>query len=147
MWVLYGLVVLPHTTRYNHVFLLPAMAWLWRDGQTGRRLAIIAYVLAALSRLNHLWAILLPALWGPLASGFGLYAVLILSAGIIERLRNQQASHVWQEGTQPSRHDGRIVLEGEVQKLIRMRTERRRPREDAPRPPPRLSASWPAAFV
>lgn len=82
LWVLYGLLPLPHCERYNHVLLLPAMAWLWGRGCTGRKLATLAYFLAGLSRLNHVWAILLPAPWGPVASGFGLYAVLVLGLGI-----------------------------------------------------------------
>ncbi len=93
LWVLYGLIVFPHTERYNHVLLLPAMAWLWARSETfaqrsefraqwGRKLVILAYFLVGLSRLTHLWAILLPAPWGPLASGFGLYAVLLLGGGM-----------------------------------------------------------------
>jgi len=34
LWVLYGLIVFPHTERYNHVLLLPAMAWLWARSET-----------------------------------------------------------------------------------------------------------------
>jgi len=81
--VLFGLLLFPHTERYNHVLLLPAMTWLWGRGEQGRNLVILAYFLAGLSRLTHLWAILLPAPWGPLASGFGLYAVLLLGGGMI----------------------------------------------------------------
>ena len=87
LWVLYGLLLFPHTERYNHVLLLPAMAWLWARSETfaqrGRSLVILAYFLVGLSRLTHLWAILLPAPWGPLASGFGLYAVLLLGGGMV----------------------------------------------------------------
>lgn len=83
LWILLGLVVFPHTERYNHVLLLPPMAWLWRQGEQGAKLAILAYFLIALSRLNHLWAILLPSFWGPLASGFGLFAVLVLGGGLV----------------------------------------------------------------
>ncbi|MGB9880770.1 MAG: glycosyltransferase family 87 protein, partial [Anaerolineae bacterium] len=32
LWVLYCLLALLHMERYNHVLLLPAMAWLWRQG-------------------------------------------------------------------------------------------------------------------
>jgi len=83
LWVLYWLLPFPHTERYNHVLLLPAMAWLWGRGGRGRNLAILAYFLVGLSRLTHLWAILLPAPWGPLASGFGLYAVLLLGGEMV----------------------------------------------------------------
>jgi hypothetical protein len=87
LWVLYGLLLFPHTERYNHVLLLPAMAWLWARSETfaqrGRNLVILAYFLVGLSRLTHLWAILLPAPWGPLASGFGLYAVLLLGGRMV----------------------------------------------------------------
>lgn len=86
LWVLYGLIVFPHMERYNHVLLLPAMAWLWAQGSGGRKLVILAYFLVGLSRLTHLWAILLPAPWGPLASGFGLYAVLLLGGGMVTSL-------------------------------------------------------------
>lgn len=97
LWVLYWLLPFPHTERYNHVLLLPAMAWLWARSETfahrsetlaqrGRNLVILAYFLAGLSRLTHLWAILLPAPWGPLASGFGLYAVLLLGGGTVALL-------------------------------------------------------------
>jgi hypothetical protein len=82
LWVLYGLLIFPHTERYNHVLLLPAMAWLWSRGGPGRTLVILTYFLVGLSRLTHLWAILLPAPWGPLASGFGLYAVFLLGGGM-----------------------------------------------------------------
>ncbi len=105
LWVLYWLLPFPHTERYNHVLLLPAMAWLWARSETfaqqsetfaqqsetfaqrGRNLVMLAYLLAGLSRLTHLWAILLPAPWGPLASGFGLYAVLLLGGGMVTFLR------------------------------------------------------------
>jgi hypothetical protein len=76
---------------FYHVLLLPAMAWLWGRGRWERRLSMLAYLLAGLSRLNHLWALLLPAPWGPLASGFGLHAVLLLMGGT--------ASHLWLQGT------------------------------------------------
>jgi alpha-1,2-mannosyltransferase len=102
LWVLYGLIVFPHMERYNHVLLLPAMAWLWARSETfaqrGRNLVILAYFLAGLSRLNHLWAILLPAPWGPLASGFGLYAVLVLGGGMATFLRPSKLSSMAREG-------------------------------------------------
>jgi alpha-1,2-mannosyltransferase len=98
LWVLYGLIVFPHMERYNHVLLLPAMAWLWSRGSRGRNLVILAYFLAGLSRLTHLWAILLPAPWGPLASGFGLYAVLVLGGGMATFLRPSKLSSMAREG-------------------------------------------------
>ena len=99
LWVLYGLLPLPHTERYNHVLLLPAMAWLWGRGCTGRKLATLAYFLAGLSRLNHVWAILLPAPWGPIASGFGLYAVLLLGLGIATLSLSSRSRLAAREGT------------------------------------------------
>lgn len=83
LWVLYVLLVFPHIERYNHALLLPAMAWLWREGGGKRTLVASAYALTGLSRLNHLWVILLSAPWGPLASGFGACAVLVLMGGLL----------------------------------------------------------------
>ncbi|MDF1512255.1 MAG: glycosyltransferase family 87 protein [Anaerolineae bacterium] len=87
LWVLYILAIFPHMERYNHVLLLPAMLWLWHKGQ--RSIVIAAYLLTAFSRLNHLWILVLPAPWGPLASGFGLFAVFILAWGIFKEIRSQ----------------------------------------------------------
>jgi len=87
LWVLGLLVAFPHTDRYNHVLLLPAMAWLWGRGGTAQLVVVAAYGLAALSRLTHALALSLPAPWGPLASGFGLYTVLLLAAGMVATLR------------------------------------------------------------
>lgn len=86
LWVLYTLIALPHIERYNHTLLLPAMAWLWGRGERYQLVAAGAYGLAGLSRLNHLWISILPSPWGPLASGFGLYAVLLLGAGLTSAL-------------------------------------------------------------
>jgi hypothetical protein len=80
--ILFTMTIVPHMQRYNHLLALPAMAWLWNRGGRGRELVIIAYGLFALSRLNHLWALYLPPVLGSLASGFGLYGVLLLFAGI-----------------------------------------------------------------
>lgn len=88
LWLLYGLILFPHIERYNHTLLLPAMAWLWGWGGWQRGIAVAAYFLVGLSRLTHLWAILLPVPWGPLASGFGLYAVLMLGGGLAASLWN-----------------------------------------------------------
>ncbi|MBI1818576.1 MAG: DUF2029 domain-containing protein [Deltaproteobacteria bacterium] len=86
LWVLCGLVAIPHAQRYDHVVMLPAMAWLWARGGTARRSTIIAYTLAGFARLTHLWA-LLPAPWGPLASGVGLASVLVLGTAMLINLR------------------------------------------------------------
>lgn len=84
--VLFILLLFPHIERYNHILALPAMAWLWgRQKTVYRNLTILAYGLFGLSRLNHGWA-LLPTPIGPLASGFGLYGVLILSLGLAHAL-------------------------------------------------------------
>jgi alpha-1,2-mannosyltransferase len=85
LWVLYTLLPVPHTMRYNHVLLLPAIAWLWGRGVQGRGYASAGYLLAALSRLTHVWA-LLAAPWGPLTSGFGLAAVCVLGGGMAREL-------------------------------------------------------------
>ena len=82
LWVLYGLIALLHIERYNHVLLLPAMAWLWGRGKWQRSVVVVAYALVGLSRLTHLWAMILPAPWGPLSSGFGMYAVFALGGAI-----------------------------------------------------------------
>jgi len=94
LWVLYGLLALLHIERYNHVLLLPAMAWLWGrtappgggSGRWQRFVVVLAYALVGLSRLTHLWVMLLPAPWGPLAAGFGMYAVLLLGVAIVVSL-------------------------------------------------------------
>ncbi len=78
--ILFTLLLFPNMQRYNHLLALPAMAWLW--GRGGRELAIAAYALFALSRLNHVWAIYLPSSLSVPASGFGLFAVLTLFIGI-----------------------------------------------------------------
>lgn len=86
LWVLYTLLAVPHMERYDHVLLLPAMAWLWPRGPHQRTLVLGSYVLAAFSRLNHLWAGFLPGLLAALASGFGTCAALLLGYGIIRCL-------------------------------------------------------------
>jgi alpha-1,2-mannosyltransferase len=82
MLVLFTLLPLPHMERYNHVTLLPAMAWLWARGGRYRLFTVTAYCLAGLSRLNHLWALLFPWPVGPLVTATCLYSVFILGAGI-----------------------------------------------------------------
>ena len=76
--MLFTLIFFPNIQRYNHLLALPVMAWLWNNGTQGRRLAIAAYALFALSRLNHIWAVLLPTPLAPIASGFGLFGIFIL---------------------------------------------------------------------
>jgi hypothetical protein len=90
LWVLYALLVFPHIERYNHTLLLPAMAWLWGQGASYRWFVLAAYVLTGFARLNHLWAILLPVPWGPLAAGFGVYAVLLLGIGMVAAMRRSR---------------------------------------------------------
>lgn len=89
LWVLVSLIIVPHMERYNHTLLLPAMAWLWGRGERGQTVAVMAYFLAGLARLTHLWSLVLPAPWGPLATGFGLYATLLLGGGMAALLRSQ----------------------------------------------------------
>ncbi len=81
LWVLFSLVVFPHTERYNHTLLLPALAWLW--GQERRPIAAAGYCLVALSRLTYLWARILPAPWGPLLTGSALLATIVLGVGMV----------------------------------------------------------------
>jgi hypothetical protein len=80
--ILFTLIFFPHMQRYNHLLALPAMAWLWRRGSWGRNLTTGAYAVFALSRLNHAWAIYLPSTPASLASGFGLFGILMLFIGV-----------------------------------------------------------------
>jgi len=80
--ILFILIFFPHMERYNHLLALPAMAWLWQRGTWCRNLTIAAYALFALSRLNHVWAVFLPSILASIASGFGLFGILILLAGV-----------------------------------------------------------------
>jgi hypothetical protein len=89
--VLYTLMLVPHMERYNHILALPAMAWLWSRGLTGRRVTVAAYGLFALARLNHLWARLsFPV--GPLAAGFGLFGVVLLFFAILGQCHEPAAA-------------------------------------------------------
>ncbi|HOU13855.1 MAG TPA: glycosyltransferase family 87 protein [Anaerolineae bacterium] len=87
LWVLYTLIIFPHIERYNHTLLLPALAWLWGQGKWQKTAAALAYLLAGLSRLNHMWITTLPAPWAPLASGFGLYAAVVLAGSLYVSLK------------------------------------------------------------
>jgi hypothetical protein len=86
LWITFLLLILPHMARYNHALLLPGMAWLWGQNKNGKIIAIIVYFLTGLSRLNHLWASILPIPLVPVATGFGLFAVLLLLTGLIWHL-------------------------------------------------------------
>jgi hypothetical protein len=88
MIVLFSLLPFPHMERYNHVLLMPAMAWLWYQGRPYKCITILVYALVGLARLNHLWAMILAWPWGPLASGLSLYAVFLLIGGIGHRIRS-----------------------------------------------------------
>jgi len=78
LWCTCLLVVLPHVERYNHVLLLPALAWLWGQGGDMRLASAVAYGMLAISRLNHLWLIAFSYPWAPLLSGAGLGAALVV---------------------------------------------------------------------
>jgi ABC-type multidrug transport system fused ATPase/permease subunit len=86
--ILFTLVFFPNMQRYNHVLALPAIAWLWNRGPRCRNLTIAAYALFALSRLNHIWAALLPSLLASVASGFGLCGILLLLIGVAHELQS-----------------------------------------------------------
>jgi hypothetical protein len=80
--LLFTLIFFPHMERYNHLIALPALAWLWSRGIWGRKIAIMGYALFALSRLNHIWVSVLPSGLAAVATGFGLFAVLLLFSGV-----------------------------------------------------------------
>jgi alpha-1,2-mannosyltransferase len=90
--VLYALLPVPHMERYNHVAILPAMAWLWGQDRKYRSLTVAAYCLVGLSRLNHLWALTFGWPLGPLATGTCMYAVLVLGLGIAHRVLSRSSS-------------------------------------------------------
>jgi len=89
LWVLFTLLILPHTERYNHVLLLPAMAWLW--GQKERLFVVLAYVFAGLARLTHLWVLILPWPWAPIATGFGVMAIIVLMLGVVHSFSDKRS--------------------------------------------------------
>jgi len=84
-WVLFCLLPFPHTERYNHVLLAPAMAWLWGRSERSRRFAITGYALAAVARLTRLWE-LLPPPWLAIMSMAGVAAVIVLITGIADAM-------------------------------------------------------------
>ncbi len=83
---LFSLLPFPHMDRYNHILALPAIAWLWERGGRYRHMAVVGYGLFGLSRLNHFWAAYLPSPLGPIATGFGLFGVLLLLVGIAQAI-------------------------------------------------------------
>jgi hypothetical protein len=87
LWVLFGLIAVPHAERYQQVLLLPGVAWCWRRGSDGRLVGAGAYFLAGLARLNHVWVAFLPSPWNVLASGFGLWAAILLALAVALGLR------------------------------------------------------------
>ncbi|HEC83437.1 MAG TPA: hypothetical protein ENI46_02985 [Firmicutes bacterium] len=93
-FVLFSLICLPHMERYNHVLLLPAMAWLWRRGINYHIVAVGAYSLVGLSRLNHVWAMLLGWPSGPIATGGSLYALLLLYGALLYSVRLPRSNAV-----------------------------------------------------
>lgn len=82
---LFSVMLFSHMERYNHIIALPAMAWLWQLNTPYRKLAMVAYGFLGLSRLNHMLA-LLPSPLGPVATGFGLFGILVLMLGIAHAL-------------------------------------------------------------
>jgi hypothetical protein len=82
-WVLFCLLPFPHTERYNHVLLTPAMAWLWGNGEHARRFALAGYMLAAVARLTRLWE-QLPIPLPAVMSVAGAAAAIALIVGIAE---------------------------------------------------------------
>ncbi len=86
LFVLISLLGFPHMERYNHVLLLPAMAWLWKKHRKNRNIVIISYTLVGVSRLTHFWAIHLGYPIGALATGSSLFALLLLVGSIAKNL-------------------------------------------------------------
>lgn len=93
LWILVCLLALPHMLRYNHVLLLPPMAWLWRRGGGMPLVAATAYALVALARYNYLWLMHLPPPIGPALSGATVLAVLLLGGGIAWQLKAIDRHH------------------------------------------------------
>ena len=104
LWLLFTSLLVPHMVRYNHVLLLPAMAWLWSRGIGGRVAVCLAYFLTGADRLTHLWAILLPTPLAPLASGCGIVAAFGLVGTMVW--------YLW-----PNRRDATGVAESKVSHL------------------------------
>jgi len=86
LFALISLLSFPHMERYNHVLLLPAMAWLWKKNRQGKNIAIISYMLVGVSRLTHFWAIRFGYPIGALATGSSLFALLLLAGSIVKNL-------------------------------------------------------------
>ncbi len=92
LWLLLGLLGLVHMERYNHVLLLPALAWLWGAQPRYRDWVLVAYALEGLGRLTHAFALWLPFPWAAWASGAGLYAVLLTFGVLTTALHTSAAS-------------------------------------------------------
>jgi alpha-1,2-mannosyltransferase len=86
-WVLFCLLPFPHTERYNHVLLAPAMAWLWGNGERAQRFALAGYTLAAVARLTRLWE-QLPAPLPAVMSIAGAAAAIVLIVGIADMMNH-----------------------------------------------------------
>ena len=86
LWVLLTTLLVPHMVRYNHVLLLPAMAWLWQKGKAARVAVCLAYALTGADRLTHLWALLAPAPLAAFASGFGIVATFMLLGASVKTM-------------------------------------------------------------
>lgn len=86
LWLLVGLLAFPHIERYNHALLLPAMAWLWPLGRRAQLIVLVAYLLTGLARLTHFWVVALPGPLAALASGFGVFAALLLYGALLTGL-------------------------------------------------------------
>lgn len=86
-WLVLGLIALPHMERYNHVLLLPALAWLWGTRPQRRGWVIGAYTMEGLARLTHAFAGALPFPAAAWMSGWGLYAALLTFAVVIVESR------------------------------------------------------------
>lgn len=80
-WCVLLLIAIPHTARYNHALLLPAMFFLWGRGRKPQKIVILIYLLIGLARLNHLWALTMPPFLVPLALGFGLAGAVLTFVG------------------------------------------------------------------
>lgn len=82
-WLVLGLIALPHMERYNHVLLLPALAWLWGARPQRRGWVIGAYVMEGLARLTHAFAGAFPFPLAAWMTGWGLYAALLIFGVVV----------------------------------------------------------------
>ena len=91
LFILFCLILVPHTDRYNHVLVLPGLAWLWARAGGYRMMVCIIYFLFGLSRLSHLWAIALPFPVAAVAVSSGLCAVMVTGGAIVRGLSKVEA--------------------------------------------------------